>query len=185
LKQDGSYQNPIVVLMLNMPIPSWSRPTLLTSSMMDNLFHEMGHAMHSMLARTKYQVTILPFFHSIILHSSLFPLKISQHVTGTRCSTDFAEVPSTLMEYFAADPRVLMSIGRHYKNGDPVDRAEIEKFCASKKLFLGVDVQSQVFYSILDQTYHSDYPLNGSTTDVLAQVVLENSNFNINEEILI
>lgn len=73
------------------------------------------------------------------------------------------------MEYFAADPRVLMSFGRHYKTGEPADLSEIEKFCASKKLFLGVDVQSQVFYSTLDQTYHSGYPLNGSSTDVLAQ----------------
>ena len=145
VRADGSYQNPIVVLMLNLPSPSWTSPTCLTGGMMDNLFHEMGHAMHSMLARTRYQ-----------------------HVTGTRCSTDFAEVPSTLMEYFSTDPRMLHAISRHYKTGESLPEEQCRQFCASKKVFSGVDIQTQLYYSLMDQRYHGAHPLGCSTTELLA-----------------
>jgi intermediate peptidase len=127
-RSDGTYQNPVVVLMLNMTAPGWRSPTLLSPSALDNLFHEMGHAMHSMLGRTKYQ-----------------------HVTGTRCSTDFAEVPSTLMEYFAADPRVLLRMNKHYKTGESLPLPVIEKICATKKIFAAAEMQTQLVYSVLDQ----------------------------------
>ena len=74
------------------------------------------------------------------------------------------------MEYFASDPRVLMSIGRHYKSGNPIPAEALEKFCAAKRIFSGVDVQSQLFYSILDQKYHGKHPLEGSTTEILSRV---------------
>ncbi|XP_028726195.1 mitochondrial intermediate peptidase [Peromyscus leucopus] len=146
LKEDGSYQLPVVVLMLNLPQSSRNAPTLLTPGMMENLFHEMGHAMHSMLGRTRYQ-----------------------HVTGTRCPTDFAEVPSILMEYFSNDYRVVNQFARHYQTGQPLPKAMVSRLCESKKVCAAAEMQLQVFYAVLDQIYHGQHPLRKSTTDILME----------------
>ncbi|MBN3324916.1 MIPEP peptidase, partial [Atractosteus spatula] len=143
--QNGQYQLPVVVLMLSLPPPSSSAPALLTPGMMENLFHEMGHAMHSMLGRTRYQ-----------------------HVTGTRCSTDFAEVPSILMEYFASDYRVVNQFARHYQTGQPLPKSMVSRLCESKKVCGAADTQLQVFYAALDQIYHGK-PQNRSTTEILKE----------------
>lgn len=144
---DGTYQKPVVVLMLNLPNPKWSSPSCLSHSLVDNLFHEMGHAMHSMLARTKYQ-----------------------HVTGTRCSTDLAEIPSVLMEYFASDPRVVTKFARHFKTGEPIPEKLVNKLRGAKKMFSACETQLQVFYAAFDQACHSNQSLYSSTTELLAHI---------------
>uniref|UniRef100_A0A4X2LR84 Mitochondrial intermediate peptidase n=1 Tax=Vombatus ursinus TaxID=29139 RepID=A0A4X2LR84_VOMUR len=146
LKENGEYQLPVVVLMLNLPHSTSIAPPLLTPGMLENLFHEMGHAMHSMLGRTRYQ-----------------------HVTGTRCPTDFAEVPSILMEYFASDYRVVNQFAKHYQTGQALPKNMVSRLCESKKVCAAADMQLQVFYATLDQIYHGKHPLKRSTTEILKE----------------
>ncbi|KAA0704200.1 Mitochondrial intermediate peptidase [Triplophysa tibetana] len=146
LMKDGVYQLPVVVLMLSLPAPNGKTPSLLTPAMVENLFHEMGHAMHSMLGRTRYQ-----------------------HVTGTRCSTDFAEVPSVLMEYFASDYRVVSQFARHYQTGEPLPESLVSRLCESKRVCSAADTQLQIFYAALDQVYHGK-PQYTTTTDILREM---------------
>ncbi|OQV22223.1 Mitochondrial intermediate peptidase [Hypsibius exemplaris] len=128
---DGSYQIPKVVLSLNYEPPQSGVPCLMNFDQIDNLFHEMGHAMHSMLGRTRYQ-----------------------HVTGTRTSTDFAEIPSTIMEYFSSDPRVLSQISRHYASGEALPESLLGKVCAARRKFSALDFQLQTLYAVTDQRFH-------------------------------
>ncbi|XP_072939851.1 mitochondrial intermediate peptidase [Epargyreus clarus] len=148
LLPDGTYQNPIVVIMLSLHGGHRSGPALLCAGAVDNLFHEAGHALHSMLGRARHQ-----------------------HVAGTRCATDLAELPSVLLEYFAASPQVIRRFARHFQTREPMPEDMLQRLCASKYLFGASEMQLQVFYSALDQQYHGpNAALVGQTTDVLKKV---------------
>ncbi|XP_061709331.1 mitochondrial intermediate peptidase [Cydia pomonella] len=148
LLPDGSYQNPIVVVMLSLSGGHRSGPALLSPGAVDNLFHEVGHAMHSMLARARHQ-----------------------HVSGTRCPTDLAELPSVLMEYFASSPQVVRRFARHFQTREAMPEHMLQRLCASKHLFGAQEMQLQVFYSALDQRYHGAGAARGGRTTAVLQDV--------------
>jgi intermediate peptidase len=126
-----------------------SKPSLLTFGEVQTLFHEMGHAIHSILGRTSLQ-----------------------EVSGTRCPTDFAELPSVLMEHFAADPSVLSLFARHYETDQPLPYELVAEKLALDKRFAGSDTEHQIILAMLDQAYHSSLPLSPSfdSTQVLREI---------------
>ena len=127
------YQLPTIALVCDFPYPStFTTPTLLTFRDIQTLFHEMGHAIHSILGRTSLQV-----------------------VSGTRCPTDFAELPSVLMEYFAADSSVLSLFARHWETNAPLPYEMVAEALKSQKRWQGLQTETQILYSLVDQAYHS------------------------------
>ncbi|KAK9769789.1 putative Peptidase family M3 [Seiridium cardinale] len=112
-----------------------NQPALLDYYQMETLFHEMGHAIHSVLARTSLQ-----------------------NVAGTRCATDFAELPSTLMEHFCADPTVLALFARHYETDEALPYELVAEKLGVFKRFEASERENQIVLAMLDQEYHSSKP---------------------------
>ncbi|KAK3310584.1 uncharacterized protein B0T15DRAFT_518882 [Chaetomium strumarium] len=127
-------QLPTIALVCDFPQPGaeGDRPALLSFFQLETLFHEMGHAIHSILARTSFQT-----------------------VSGTRCATDLAELPSTLMEYFAADPYVLGLFARHHKTNDPLPYQMVAQKVRQARRFEASDMEDQIIMAMLDQALHS------------------------------
>ena len=138
--RDGNalYQLPTIALICDfaLPPPNQPRPTLLTFRELTTLFHEMGHALHSICGRTALQ-----------------------NVSGTRCATDFAELPSVLMENFAPAPEVLALYARHWETDAPLDAERVAERVEVERRMAGAEVESQVLLGILDQRLHSSLPL--------------------------
>ncbi|KAF5026270.1 hypothetical protein F66182_1660 [Fusarium sp. NRRL 66182] len=126
-------QLPTIALVCDFPQSENSKePALLSYHSVETLFHEMGHAIHSILARTSFQ-----------------------NVSGTRCATDFAELPSTLMEHFAADPTVLSLFARHWKSDRPLPYELVAERARLTKRFEGIDTEHQIILAMVDQAYHA------------------------------
>ncbi|KAK3671465.1 Mitochondrial intermediate peptidase [Recurvomyces mirabilis] len=132
------YQLPTIALICDFALApaSSDRPTLLTVRELTTLFHEMGHALHSICGRTALQ-----------------------NVSGTRCATDFAELPSVLMENFASAPEVLALYARHWETDAPLDCDRIRERVDVEKRMQGAEIEGQVLLGMLDQVYHSSRPL--------------------------
>ncbi|KAF8347102.1 mitochondrial intermediate peptidase, partial [Amanita rubescens] len=132
--QDGVYQLPLVVLLCEFTRPTLSRgPAVLEWHEVLTLFHEMGHAMHSMIGRTEYQ-----------------------NVSGTRCATDFVELPSILMELFLTSPTVLSLFDTDSISATRNTINHQEDPCRH------IDAYSQMLLAVLDQVYHSPAVLNST-----------------------
>jgi len=141
-KKSGSLkQLPTIALICDFPTGRNSSrpPSLLSFHDLTTLFHEMGHAIHSILGRTSLQ-----------------------NVSGTRCATDFAELPSVLMEHFASDPSVLALFARHYETDQPLPYEMVSEILASDKKFTASDTENQILLAMVDQAYHSSLPLSPS-----------------------
>lgn len=132
LVRGGAHQRPIAVISCDLDP---GRANAMAWQDVVTLWHEMGHAMHSMIGRTEYG-----------------------NVAGTRCATDFVELPSILMEHFLTSPDVL-SLFFPAAEGARVLPDELVVKKAPGSPFRAIEAHSHILLASLDQHYHSEIAL--------------------------
>ncbi len=138
-----AYRIPMCALVMNVQPPKEGKPSYLSMSEVETLFHEFGHVMHESLTTARYP---------------------SQ--AGTRTALDFVEAPSQMLENWAYEPEVLALI-----SADPTDptkpmpKSLVDKLKAARHAGAGVMMSRQVFLASFDQAIHT------STTKVSVDAV--------------
>ncbi|WP_144764222.1 M3 family metallopeptidase [Curtobacterium sp. 9128] len=122
---------PVVVNNLNVAKPAAGSPTLLVQDEVETLFHEFGHALHGLIARTTY-----PRF------------------SGTNVERDFVEFPSQVNEMWVSWPEVLANYAKHHETGQPMPPELVLGLSDSAGFNEGFATTEYLAAALLDQAWH-------------------------------
>ena len=121
----------VVANHLNIDKPQPGQPVLLTFDEVSTMFHEFGHALHDMLSDVRY------------------PL-----LAGTQVPNDFVEYPSQYNEMWAREPVVVAHYARHFKTGELMPAALLERVIAAQKFNQGYATTEYLEAALLDLAWH-------------------------------
>ncbi len=132
---DGKYQRPTVALLCNFPPATGDTPSLMTHSDVETLFHEFGHALHSIVTRAKYG-----------------------RFAGAHVPGDFVEAPSQMLQNWVWDQKVLDTFAADYRDPSKKIPADIiQKMNDAKLATAGVLYRRQFAFASLDLALHDQH----------------------------
>ena len=127
--EKGKKITPVVTIVCNFTKPAAGEPALLTADEASTMFHEFGHALHQFFQDVHYQgISNVP--------------------------RDFVELPSQINEHWCFAPEVLKVYAKHYKTGEIMPQALVEKMERSQKYGQGFATVEYVAASLLDMDWH-------------------------------
>jgi peptidyl-dipeptidase Dcp len=131
-KLDGENITPVIYNVGNFSKPTADKPALISFEEAATLFHEFGHALHGLLSDCTYA-----------------------SLSGTSVPRDFVELPSQIMENWAAAPEVLKMYAKHYETGEPIPDELVKKIKDASKFNQGFITVEYLAASFLDMDWHT------------------------------
>ena len=142
-------ENPIVINVCNFAKPGQNEEALLTVDDAKTLFHEFGHALHSLLSNVTYK-----------------------RISGTSVARDFVELPSQLFEHWLLTPEVLDSFAKNIKTGKSIPKNLSKKLLKSMTFGTGFATLEYLASAIIDILIHTEEP-NSNPEDYQNKILSE------------
>ena len=133
---------PVAYLICNQTPPVDGKPSLMTFSEVETLFHEFGHGLQHMLTQVDY----------------------ASAAGINNVEWDAVELPSQFMENWCYDRATLMGMARHYETGEPLPEADYQKLWAARTYMSGSSMLRQLHFSVVDLELHHRYRRGGAET---------------------
>ncbi|KAF5553107.1 hypothetical protein FPHYL_8834 [Fusarium phyllophilum] len=127
VEANGDKHYPTSALVCSFARASLSHPSLLQHSEVKTMFHELGHAIHNIIARTKYAI---PY------------------------SRDFIEIPSIMLENWVWLPDVLVRLSCHHKSQEALPRELAESVSRMRNVNRANTIVAQVQPALFDLVIH-------------------------------
>ncbi len=132
IDENGVNSRPHVSIVMNFTKPTADTPSLLTPYEVETFLHEFGHALHGLLANSKYA-----------------------SLSGTNVYRDFVELPSQFNENYLTEKDFLDGFARHYKTGEPIPAELVERLVKSSQYGAAYACFRQLGFGYLDMAWHT------------------------------
>lgn len=144
-------QIPEAALVCNFPGGEPDDPGLMEYGDVRTFFHEFGHLLHTLFAG----------HHEWI------------GTGGIRTEHDFVEAPSQMLEEWTRDPATLASFARHYRTGEPIPAALVQRMDRAEEFGKGLRVRRQMVYARISLSCYDRDPTQVDTDSLVARVTRE------------
>jgi len=152
---DGSVRLPIAYLTCNQSPPVDGKPSLMTFSEVETLFHEFGHGLQHML-------TQVDFMDAAGINN---------------VEWDAVELPSQFMENWCYHQPTVMGFARHFASGNPLPEDLFKRIVEARNYRAGSQFLRQVYFASMDMALHHGFDPNHSQDfqDVARGIAAENT----------
>ncbi|OQW47292.1 MAG: peptidase M3 [Proteobacteria bacterium SG_bin7] len=150
----GKVERPVVSIVCNFTKPTATKPSLLPPDEVKTLFHEFGHALHSLLSDCHYR-----------------------SVAGPKVYWDFVELPSQIMENWVTEKETLDLFASHYQTGEKIPQSLIDKLVKSEKFHAGWFSLRQVNFCLIDMAWHQGPLPDQMNVEKFEEEVTQSSSF--------